>query len=333
MKTRSRVGALVATAAMAAATLTACGSDQEKQADSTSPAAEGPTYAIAITQFLAHPSLDAITAGFKDALAEKGLNAKYTEEDAQGDVPNCTTIAGNFANGNYDLILAVATPSAQAMVNQVEDVPVLFAGITDPVAAGLVPSWEPSGTNVTGTSDLNPEGKPADLIKEVLPNAQTIGFVYSLGEKNSVVQLEALQAEAEPLGMTVQEAGVTNASELITVLQALAEVDVIYVGTDNTVVNALDAVVEFAQENKIPLVVADAPSVERGGAVARGIDYYELGKRTGEMAYDILVNGVDPGTIAPLQVTNTEIAVNVASAEKMGLVFTPEFLANATDVG
>ena len=332
MKTRSRIGALVAITTIAAATLTACGSDEEKQAEPTA-TNEGPTYSIAITQFLAHPSLDAITQGFKDALAEKGLNANYTEEDAQGDVPNCTTIAGNFANGNHDLILAVATPSAQAMVNQVEDVPVLFAGITDPVAAGLVPSWEASGTNVTGTSDLNPEGKPAELIQEVLPEAKVIGFVYSLGEKNSVVQLEALRAEAAPLGMTVQEAGVTNASELLTVIQSITDVDVIYVGTDNTVVNALDSVVEFAQENKIPLVVADAPSVERGGAVARGIDYYELGKRTGEMAYDILVGGQDPGQMPPLAVTNTEIAVNTVSAKLMGLEFTPEFLANATDLG
>jgi len=332
VKTRSRIGALVAITTIAAATLTACGSDEEKQAEPTA-TNEGPTYSIAITQFLAHPSLDAITQGFKDALAEKGLNANYTEEDAQGDVPNCTTIAGNFANGNHDLILAVATPSAQAMVNQVEDVPVLFAGITDPVAAGLVPSWEASGTNVTGTSDLNPEGKPAELIQEVLPEAKVIGFVYSLGEKNSVVQLEALRAEAAPLGMTVQEAGVTNASELLTVIQSITDVDVIYVGTDNTVVNALDSVVEFAQENKIPLVVADAPSVERGGAVARGIDYYELGKRTGEMAYDILVGGQDPGQMPPLAVTNTEIAVNTVSAKLMGLEFTPEFLANATDLG
>ncbi|MCL1897268.1 MAG: ABC transporter substrate-binding protein [Micrococcales bacterium] len=294
---------------------------------------QGPEFNVGITQFLTHPSLDAATQGFKDVLQEKGVNVNYTYEDAQGDMGTTTTIAGAFAEAGFDLILAVATPSAQAMVNQVTDVPVLFTAVTDPVAAGLVPSWEANDTNVTGTSDLNPEGRPAGLIQEVIPDAQTIGFVYTLGEANSVVQLEALKQEAEELGMTVKEAGVANSSELATVVQTLSDVDVIYVGTDNTVVSSLETVVLFAQDNQIPLAVADSASTERGGAFARGIDYYQLGRRTGEMAYQILVEGASPGSIPALAGTDTEVLVNTSSAKEMGLEFSEEFLAKATDLG
>ncbi|MDR2565957.1 MAG: ABC transporter substrate-binding protein [Bifidobacteriaceae bacterium] len=343
MKTRSRIAALAVVAAAAVA-LTGCGTnepagggsktpDAGRSADAGAQGAEA--YKIAITQYLAHPSLDLITQGFKDGLAEKNVQVEYTYDDAQGDPNNTATIAGKYAaDASFDLILAVATPSAQAVVNQVGDRPVLFAGVTDPVDAGLVPSWEPSGTNVTGTSDLNPEGYPAALIQEILgvDKVKTIGYLYSLGEKNSVVQLNMLQAEAEALGIEVKESGITNASELTAGVQALADVDAIYVGTDNTVVEGIEQVVAFGQENKIPVFVADAASVERGGLATRGIDYYELGKRTAEQAYEILVNGADPGSIAPLQVTDTQIVANPEAAEQYGVTIPESVLADATQV-
>ncbi|MDR2381466.1 MAG: ABC transporter substrate-binding protein, partial [Bifidobacteriaceae bacterium] len=251
------------------------------------------------------------------------------------DQANTATIAGKYAaDASFDLILAIATPSAQAMVTQVTDRPVLFAGVTDPVVAGLVPSWEPSGTNVTGTSDLNPEGRPAALIQEIMgkDNVKTIGFLYSLGEKNSEVQLDALRAEAEPLGIEVKESGISNSSELATGAQALADVDAIFVGTDNAVVTGLEQVVAFGQDNGIPLFVADAASVERGAVAVRGIDYYELGKRTGEMAYEILVEGKNPGDIATLQVIDTQIVVNPGAAQEFGLTIPESVLSNATEV-
>ncbi|MDR1189511.1 MAG: hypothetical protein LBK95_19015, partial [Bifidobacteriaceae bacterium] len=211
MKIRSRF-ALAAVAVAGLALTAACGtgnnstpgaSDDSGASSGASAAAGDKTYNIAITQFLAHPSLDLITEGFKDGLKEKGVQAEFTYDDAQGDQANTATIAGKYAaDAKYDLILAVATPSAQAVVNQITDRPVLFAGVTDPVAASLVPSWEPSGTNVTGTSDLNPEGRPAALIQEIMgkDNVKTIGYLYSLGEKNSVVQLDLLRDEATELG-------------------------------------------------------------------------------------------------------------------------------------
>jgi putative ABC transport system substrate-binding protein len=293
------------------------------------------SYQIAITQFLDHPSLNAITQGFKDVLSEKNVTVEYTYDDAQGDQANTATIAGSYAaNGDLDLILAVATPSAQAVVAQVTDRPVLYAGVTDPVAAGLVAGWKASGSNVTGTSDLNPEGRPAGLIQEIMgaDNVKTVGFLYSLGEKNSVVQLEALEAEAEPLGITVVPSGIANSSELATGVQALAEVDAIFVGTDNTVVSGLEQVVSFGQEHQIPLFVGDAASVERGGVATRGIDYYQLGRRTGEMAYQILVEGQKAGDIPSLQVTDTEIVVNPDAAAAYGLTIPAAVLETAQEV-
>jgi putative ABC transport system substrate-binding protein len=324
---------LVAGSAIAALGLAGCGTDDSDGSKSDPADGDaGQTYSIAITQFLDHPSLNAITQGFKDALEEKGVKAEYTYDDAQGDQANTATIAGKYAaDGDIDLVMAVATPSAQAVVTQVTDRPVLFAGVTDPVAAGLVPSWDPSGTNVTGTSDLNPEGRPAGLIQEVMgaDNVKTIGYLYSLGEKNSEVQLEALREEAEPLGIDVKESGIANSSELATGAQALAGVDAIFVGTDNTVVTGLEQVVAFGQEQKIPLFVGDAASVERGAVATRGIDYYQLGRRSGEMAYRILVEGVAAGEIAPLQVEDTEIVANPDAAESYGITIPEAMLEGA----
>jgi putative ABC transport system substrate-binding protein len=331
VKNRSRLTTAAAAAAIAALGLAGCGDT----AGTETPADGGQTYQIAITQFLAHPSLDAITQGFKDALADKGLKAEYTYDDAQGDQANTATIAGKYAaDSDLDLIMAVATPSAQAVVNQERDRPVLFAGVTEPVEAGLVPSWEASGTNVTGTSDLNPEGKPAALIEEIMGQGKvkTIGFPYSLGEKNSEVQLEALRVEAEALGMAVKESGIASSSELATGVQVLADVDVIFVGTDNAVVTGIEQVVAFGQENQIPVFVADAASVERGAVATRGIDYYQLGRRTGEMAYQILVEGTPPGEIPTLQVVDTEVVANPEAAERFGLTIPEAIAQNATIV-
>jgi putative ABC transport system substrate-binding protein len=326
---------VAAGAAIAALSLAACGTETPKDDSTGKESPAGETYDIAITQFLAHPSLDAITQGFMDGLGEAGVKADFTFDDAQGDQANTATIAGKYAgDSSIDLVLAVATPSAQAVVTQVTDRPVLFAGVTDPVAAGLVPGWEAGGGNVTGTSDLNPEGKPAALIQEIVgkDKVKTIGFPYSLGEKNSQVQLDALKAEAGPLGMSVKESGIANSAELTAGVQALAGVDAIFVGTDNAVVTGLETVVAFGQENSIPVFVADAASVERGAVATRGIDYYQLGVRTAEMAVEILVEGADPGEIATLQVTDTEVVANPDAAKTYGLTIPESVLKGATVV-
>ncbi|MDR1151889.1 MAG: ABC transporter substrate-binding protein, partial [Bifidobacteriaceae bacterium] len=269
------------------------------------------SFSIGISQIVDHPSLNLIKQGFQDALTEAGLDAKYDEQNAQGDQANAAAIAGSFASdASLDLILAIATPTAQAVVQQITDRPILFAGVTDPVTAGLVSGWDASGTNVSGTSDLNPNAHPVGLIQEILPDVATVGVLYSSAEANSEVQVQAYEAEAEPLGIEIKRQAITNSSEVLTGAQALEGVDAILIPTDNTVVSAMESVIQFAEQAKIPLFTADAESVELGTVAARGISYYDLGVRTGEMAVQILRDGVDVGTIATLVVEDTELKVN-----------------------
>ncbi|MDR1833211.1 MAG: ABC transporter substrate-binding protein [Propionibacteriaceae bacterium] len=343
-----KIASIVAAAAAAALMFSGCASEQPAEPTESptapettaaeEPTAEAQTFKIAITKFLAHPSLDLIADGFKDALTDAGVTAEYVEDDAQAEVANTTTIAGKYAaDPSINLILGIATPSAQALVTSIKDRPILYAGVTDPVTAGIVPSWDASGTNVSGTSDLNPEGKPLGLILEAMgaENVKKVGFPYTLAEKNSEVQLEQLQAEAEGTGVEIVPAGVSNASELTQGLESLKSkgVDAIHVGTDNTIVGAISQVVSFGQQNKIPIFSLDANSVSEGTVAARGIDYYKLGVRTGEMAVQILVQGVDVGTIPQLQVTDTQVVANPTAADSMGLTLPEAFTANAEIVG
>ncbi|MDR0432443.1 MAG: ABC transporter substrate-binding protein [Bifidobacteriaceae bacterium] len=291
------------------------------------------TFNIGITQIVDHPSLNLIKDGFKDALAQAGIDAVYDEQNAQGDQSNAATIAGSFAgDSSIDMILAIATPTAQAVVQQITDRPILYAGVTDPVDAGLVPSLDASGTNVSGTSDLNPNARPVELVKSVIPDVKTIGVLYSSAEANSEVQVDSYIAEAEPLGIEIKQQSITNSSEVVTGAQALEGVDAILIPTDNTVVSALDAVIQFAEQAKIPLFSADAESVERGTIATRGISYYDLGLRTGEMAVQILRDGVSAGSIPSLVVQDTEMKVNPAAAERMGVTVPEDVLAEAVVV-
>lgn len=330
MKARTLNKVILASTCAVALALAGCSSDG---ADS-SKGSDDKAFDIGISQLISHPSLDAIAKGFKDVLKEEGLDIKYEEQNAQGDIATAGTIASSFAaNSSLDLILAIATPAAQPIVNAITDVPVLFAGVTDPVDAGLVDSEEGSGTNVTGTSDLNPEAKPVALIKELVPDAKTVGVLYSSSETNSEVQVKALKAEAKTLGITIKESAVTRSSEVAAAAQSLNGVDALYVPTDNTVVSTFETVVAFAESKQIPLFSADVDSVERGAIATRGIDYYEMGRRTGEIAVRVLVEDEDPGTIPTLVVTDTDLVVNSEAAKRQGLTLSEEFLADATVVG
>jgi putative ABC transport system substrate-binding protein len=351
MKHRSFRLALAITAA-AALSLTSCSSqpnnaDQSSKSDASSSAVADSTpdavapaggeaktaFKVGITTIVQHPSLDLIAKGFKDVLSEQGLEITYDEQNAQGEASNAATIAGGFAEDkSIDMVLAIATPTAQAAVQAISDRPILFAGVTDPIAAGLVPGEGASGTNVTGTSDLNPNAKPVELIQEIVPGVKTIGTLYSSAETNSEIQVETYRQAAEALGISLEAQAIANSSEVATGAQALAGVDAILIPTDNTVVGALDAVIEFANQNKIPLFTADAESVEKGSIAARGISYYELGRRTGEMAVRILTGGEDPGQIPFLVVQETELKYNSQAAKAQGAELPEEILANGIDV-
>jgi putative ABC transport system substrate-binding protein len=321
--------ALAAGVAASALALAGCGGSNDPTPDPT----DKNSFTIGVAVIVDHPSLQLIRDGLADYLAEQGVQVRYIDENAQGEISNAAAIASSFAsNDQLDLIVAISTPVAQAIVQMERDRPIVFAGVTDPVSTGLVPSWEASGTNVTGTSDLNPNAKPIHLIHEILPDATTVGVLYSSSEANSQVQVDAYKAEAAELGLTIRESAITNSSEIATGIQALAGVDAVMVPTDNTVVAAFSTVIAFGQQNQLPIFSADAESVSAGTVATRGISYYELGRHTGEMAYRILVQGVDPGTIPSLVVQETELKVNPESAQLMGVTLSETLLRDATIV-
>lgn len=327
---KSPVRALAAIAAATALALTGCASG-----GAGTPAASGSaaakTYKIGVTQIVAHPSLDAAREGFKQALKEAGINATYDEQNAQGDQATATAIANKF-NSGYDLVLAIATPTAQASAQVITKTPILFTAVTDPVAAQLVKSNEAPGANVSGTTDMNPVADQIKLVKTVKPTAKTVGVIYSSGEVNSEVQIKLARAAAQAEGLTLVEKTVTNTGEVAQAAAAL-EVDAIYVPTDNNVVSGLASIVQVAEAKKIPLVVGEGDSVKKGGLVTYGIDYTKLGHQTGEMAVKVLQGKAQPATMAVESQKELKLYVNTKAAARMGITLPADLVAKATDVG
>ena len=299
----------------------------------TGPAASGgagQTYRIGISQLAQHPALDAAAEGFQAALKDKGLNVEVDLQNANGEQSTATTIAQKFQTDGKDLVLAIATPAAQAAAQAITTTPVLFTAVTDPVSAGLVETAEKPGMNVTGTTDMNPVAEQLALIKEIVPTAATVGVIYSSGEVNSQVQVDAAKAAAAGLGITIKEATVTNASEVATAAQSLGKVDAIYVPTDNRVTEAFETVIQYSEQNKIPLFGAETNQVNRGAIATLGLDYYKLGYQTGEMAARILAEGADPASMPVEALSEFLLHINPAAAERMGITI-PEAVTSRAD--
>ncbi|MPV49066.1 MULTISPECIES: ABC transporter substrate-binding protein [unclassified Pseudactinotalea] len=333
---RRRALALTGVLGAAALALAACGSSGEAAGTPDGDAAGGDgltPITVGISQFVQHPALDAATTGFKQAFLDAGYvegeTVTFDEQNAAGDVANTTTIASTFAGDDLDLVLAVATPSAQAAAQALTDVPVLFTAVTDPVAAGLVASNEAPGANVTGTSDLNPVADQLALLKEILPDATKVGIVYSSGEVNSEVQVELAKEAAGGLGLEIVEATITNASEIQQSAESLGDVDAIYVPTDNAVVSGIAALVQLAESKGIALIGAEAGTVEGGAIATVGIDYEALGLQTGEMGVAI-VDGADPATMPVETLKTLQLVINPAAAERMGVTL-PDSVVDRAD--
>ena len=290
------------------------------------------TYNIGITQIVSHPALDAVAQGFKDALEEEGIQANFDEQNAQGELPVASTIAEKFVSDNVDLILAIATPTSQAAVQATDEIPVLFAAVTDPVAAGLVEDPENPTANVTGVSDKLPIQPHLDLVQELVPDIQTLGVIYNAGEANSVALVEEERQLAEDMGWKVQEATVASSAEVLSAAQSLiGRVDAISVLTDNTVVSAFESVVKVGQENGIPVIAGDIDSVERGAAAAYAFDYYEHGRQAGRMAARWLTG--TPVDQLPVEFAqDLVLAVNPTSAEQMGITIPESMQQDAGEV-
>lgn len=291
------------------------------------------TYKVGISQYVTHPSLDAAREGFRQALTDAGLNVTYDEKNAQADAATNTTIATTFATSDVDLVLAIATPSAQAAAQAITDKPILFTAVTDPVAAKLVASADAPGANVTGTSDMNPVAEQIALVKKLKPEAKTVGIVYSSGEVNSEVQVKAAKEAAAAEGLTVVEKTITETSEVQQAVTSLGAVDAIYVPTDNKVVSAIESVVQYAETHKIPMVVGEGDSVRKGGVITYGLDYAKLGRQTGEMAVKVLKGEAQPESMPVETLKDLQVYVNKAAAERMGVTIPADLLDGAEVVG
>ena len=291
---------------------------------------------VGITAIVDHPALNSARKGVEDELKalgwEPGKNIKITYQSAQGNAATAGQIARKFVGDKTDVIVAIATPSAQAAAAATKSIPVVFAAVTDPVAAKLVKSWNASGTNVTGVSDRLPLAPQIDLLLKVKPGAKRVGYVYSPGEINSVTVLKELKAELVKRGMIVVEAAAPRTVDIPSATKSLAgKVDVIYTTTDNNVVSAYESLVRVAQESKLPLVASDTDSVKRGAIAALGMNYYDIGRQTGKMV-DKILKGTNVSTIAPETGKKLSLVVSPEAAKKQGVTLSDALVKQATEV-
>ena len=331
------------TAAMITA-LTACGG-QEASSDSTSispvsgetsaqteaaqekapaPAenAEGETYKIGIVQLTEHAALDASNEGFIAALDASGISYTVDQQNAQNDQSACQTIATKLASEENDLILAIATPAAQAVAGATSDIPIIGTAITDFAEAGLVNDNAAPGTNVTGTSDLTPVADQMDLLVKLLPEAKTVGILYCSAEPNSKIQSDMAEAACAERGLKTEVFTVSSSNEIRTVVESMVgKVDVIYTPTDNTIAAGMATVSMVATDNQLPVICGESGMVTSGGLATYGIDYYELGYLAGEMAVSILKGETTPAEtpIGYMDASKCELAVNEETAATLGI--------------
>lgn len=290
---------------------------------------------IGIAQYANHPSLDGAREGFlqalKDAGYEENVNLQVDFHNAQGDMNNNLTIAQKLVGDKNDLILAIATPTAQAVAKATKDIPVLFTAVTDPVTSKLVDSLEKPGGNVTGTRDTNPDAikKTMETIKKFFPEARKIGVIYNSGEQNSVVNIANVKQVLQDGGLETVEATVTNSSEVKQAADSLVgRADVIYLTSDNTVISALSSVVSVANDKNIPLFCESSESVGEGAFASIGFQYYDLGYTTGKMAVEVL-KGASPADI-PVQFSEKlDLMINPKAAEAQGITLTEEMTQGA----
>ena len=269
-----RVGILLLLSLVLVASLSAAGVQEAKSEP-----------LVGVSKFLAHPALDAVETGMQDYLKSVGKNVRFDFQNANADVSASAQIAQKFKSDRVDMVVGIATPTAQALVNVFSNIPVIFSAITDPLGAGLVTTYTtPNSDNVTGVSDMNPVEAQIELLVR-LTGAKTIGNIYASGEANGVTLMEQAKAAAQKLGVAFVPAAVANTSEVMQATQAIiGRVDAIYIATDNTVISALPSVDDVASKAGVPLMTADPSNVDGlDFLVAWGFDYYKIGLATGEI--------------------------------------------------
>ena len=298
----------------------------------TAPAAEN-AKKVYMTAIVDHTALNAVRDGAIEELKargwEEGKNLEVKFQSAQGNTSISAHIAKQFVSEAPDVMVGIATPSAQSLVAASKTIPIVYAAVTDPVAAQLVPSWEPSGTNVTGVSDVTPIKTQMDLFQNVMPNLKKLGYVYSPGEVNSAVVLESLVKEGEARGVEVVAAPAQRTTDISPAAKSLTgKVDAIYTSLDNNVASAYESLYATAKDGKLPLFTADVGIVERGAVAAVGISYKELGRKTGEVI-DRILRGENPGAIPSQVLTENSVYVSPKHAREMGIELPQAVLGKA----
>lgn len=294
------------------------------------PESSGRTYNIGICQLVQHEALDAATQGFKDALTEKlGDNVTFDEQNAQGDSQNCTTICNQFVSANYDLILANATPALQAAASSTDSIPILGTSITHYGTALDITDWKGfTETNISGTADLAPLDEQAKMLHELFPDKKTVGILYCSAEANSKYQYDTITPYFEQDGYTVKEYTFSDSNDIAAVVtSACDECDVLYIPTDNTAANNTAVIDNIAATKNIPIVTGEEGLCSGCGVATLSISYYELGKQTGEMAYEILEEGKDISTMEIRFAPATTKKYDKARCEALGITIPDDYVA------
>ncbi|WP_230656780.1 ABC transporter substrate-binding protein [Psychrobacter sp. I-STPA10] len=288
---------------------------------------------VAITAIVEHPALDAVREGVIEELGNEGFtegqNLTVNFQSAQGSTATAGQIAKQFVGDDPNVIVAIATPSAQSVAAATTTIPIVFSAVTDPVEAKLVSKLDGSGTNVTGASDALPYAPQIELMKQIIPNLKNVGYVYSPGEVNSTIVLKNLEDKLTPMGITVHAAPAQRSNDIAMAARSIVgDVDVIYTSTDNNVVSAYESLYQVAKESKVPLIASDTDSVARGAVAALGVNYHDLGIETGKIVARIL-NGEKAGDIPVYTAKDLDLFVSPTNAAAVGLELPKEVLERA----
>ena len=317
--------AILLSSLLVAGILGGCGSS--KPTSSTNGESKDKVVKVGITQIVEHDALDSARKGFIKALEDKnyknGSNIKIDFQNAQGDSPTNQTIAEKFVNDNVDLILAIATPSAQAAYNATlkakKDIPILITAVTDPVEAKLVKSLEKSENNVTGTSDAFPIDKQFELIKKLVPSAKKVGIIYNTSETNSGLQVDEAKKAASSFGYEIITSGITSSNEIPQALSAIQDkIDVLYIPTDNMVAAATPTITSILYAKNKPVFGSELGQVKGGAVATAGLDYYKLGYETGLKAVEV-IEGKKPSEIPVTMLEESSISINEDAVKKLNI--------------
>lgn len=279
---------------------------------------------ISVNQFVEHPALDAVLKGLQDYLKDNGVSAEFKVHNAQANMGTATQIGQQMIGEKSDLLIAIATPSAQATAQALSKAPadlkrpLLFTAVTDPVAAGLVEAIDKPGEFVTGVSDLLPVEKHLEMITTYKPDIKKLAILYNAGEANSKAIVASVKELSSKFGFTVVEATAPKTADVYAAAKSLVgRCDAVFIPTDNTIVAALESVIKVGTQNKLPIFAADVDSVARGAVAAMGFDYYKHGYQTGAMAKKIL-EGAAPESLPVEFQKELQLQINLKAAEAMG---------------